>query len=147
MAPDAKAFDYTVPCSKARDRIKQMALKLHQDLEGTIVGDDPYCWVVPYENQKEARRRVDFAYATLRKFSNYFNSRQPISHFFGFLNRRLKKIEELLREKNQMAGQLAFDFIQPISEAEVEALRNERREILEIKTMVLDSRKYFEIVH
>ena len=147
METNNKEFDFNQRCSVIGKKIKSLALKLHQDLEGTIVGDDPYAWYVPYENQEEARRRVDFAYEMLKKYRSYMNprSQQPVRNLFGYLNRRLRKIDEQL--PGIRVEQMMFDFMEQDKEKKQKELRQERKDILEFKHLVLNPASYFEAVH
>ncbi len=143
MATNNKEFDFNTICVDVYKDIRTRAIRLHQEVEGSIVGDDCFNYYVPCENWTEARRRVDFAYAMMRKYKKYLVSRQPIRNLFGFLNRRLRKIDEEL----ELSRQIAFDFMQETRKKSFSELSQERKEVLEFKHLVLDPASYFDAVH
>jgi len=134
-------LDLNIPCRDVRALVKGLSLKLHQEVEGSRIGDDPYNWFVPYDKWEEAERRVSFGTTALKEYRNYFSSYQPLRYFIGYLNKMLRKIEKQLNERKT---QIAFDFI---GTDDIEALEKEKAKITELKRLIKCPKRYFEEPH
>ena len=139
METFVQGYDQT--CRKFAVELKKAALKLHQEVEGSRIGDDPYNYYVPPENWKEAERRVEFVYAMLKKYHRILYSRQQLLCFVGMLNRRLAKLEPKIEERD---AQIAFDFL---GIDDLEAMEKERDEMKEMKRICQNPGRYFDAPH
>ena len=133
--------EYEQVCRIFAVELKKAAQKLHQDVEGSRIGDDPYNYYVPPENWKEAERRVEFVYSMLKKYHRILYSRQKLLCFVGMLNRRIAKLEGKIEERD---AQIAFDFM---GIDDLEAMEKERDELKEMKRICVNPDKYFDAPH
>ena len=132
---------YDNRCKDFTLALKNSANKLHQEVEGSKIGDDPYNYYVPPENWDEAERRVSFVYSMISKYRKFLHSNQPLYHFSGMVRRKLAKIE---RDIATREAQIAFDFI---GNSDIETMKAEKNELDEILFIIQNPRNYFEAPH
>jgi len=70
--------------------LKNESQKLWQDLNAV---DDPQAYYIPYENVKEANKRIEFVDKMLKKHVNMFNSRHPVDFLVGNVLRHKAKLK------------------------------------------------------
>lgn len=63
--------------------------KLWQDINAV---DDPQAYYIPYENVKEANKRIEFVDKMLKEHVNMFNSRHPVDFLVGNVLRHKAKL-------------------------------------------------------
>ncbi len=125
---------YEMSADSFRRRLDRRKLELWQDLFASQADDCADHWFVPYDNWKEAERRVDFISAFLKEYSKQLHSKLPLKAFVHNLN---KKLERLQAEKMQISF-----FPEDTSKSDEEI-----KKIIEIKDMIRTFPQYFDEMH
>jgi len=73
--------------------LKIESQKLWQDINAV---DDPQAYYIPYENVKEAKKRIEFVDKMLKEHVNMFNSRHPVDFLVGNVLRHKAKLHPML---------------------------------------------------
>jgi hypothetical protein len=91
----------SVPCKVAYRTLDQLSTTLHQNIEATLVGDDPFSRYVPWNNHAEGRKRVALLGKVCKAYSpvrHYFFSDQPVGYMVSWVKNRISKLEGQLTQ-------------------------------------------------
>lgn len=129
---------YKETCRCLALKLDKAALKLHQEVEGSNVGDDSFNHYVPPKNWEEAKRRVDFVYAMLDEYHKFLYSMQPLSYFIGYLHRKINELNSRIEERS---AQISFEFL---GDSDLETMQKDLSKFQEMKRICQNPDAYFE---